>query len=463
MKIVLLSGGSGRRLWPLSNDSRSKQFLKILKDENGTYESMVQRIWRQLRDRDMAQDAFIAAGSGQTELLQSQLGADIRLIVEPERRDTFPAIALASAYLSSIAGADPNETIIVMPVDPYVELSFLDRLKDMGTVLDRTSADLALIGVEPTYPSEQYGYIIPDPGRSPLELSSDLSAFRVQSFREKPNREDATRLVAQNGLWNCGVFAFKLGMLLEYMIGQGFPVHYGELAERYDMLPKISFDYEIVEKMSRIVAIPFVGMWKDLGNWETLTEEVPQPVVGNGILSNDCENTHLINELDLPIVVLGCSNVIVAASKEGILVADKARSVEVKDVVNRREARVSGEDEGWGSREILNVEEGDDHKITVARLAVKANRYPAYHYHAFRDESWTILSGAGEAVLDGTVIAIKPGDILLIPAGARHTVRALTNMEIIEVQKTTRLIEEDLYLVPQREEENKGTVLSQTR
>lgn len=162
MKLVLLSGGSGKRLWPLSNDIRSKQFLKILDSPNGDKESMVQRVWRQIEEANLKKDTCIATSIGQVEILKNQLNDDIKLIVEPQKKDTFPAIALAATYLYSMEGIGLDETIVILPVDPYVENNFFKIMENLDTVLQNSDVDLALIGVKPSYPSEKYGYIIPE-------------------------------------------------------------------------------------------------------------------------------------------------------------------------------------------------------------------------------------------------------------------------------------------------------------
>ena len=161
MKVVLLSGGSGKRLWPLSNDARSKQFLKVLQNGQGERESMVQRVWRQLNTVGLANSACLATSKTQVDMIQNQLGSKVNLIVEPERRDTFPAIALASAYLHTVQNTELDEVVVILPVDPYVEESFFSKMKELEITLHSTKADLALMGVVPTFPSEKYGYIVP--------------------------------------------------------------------------------------------------------------------------------------------------------------------------------------------------------------------------------------------------------------------------------------------------------------
>ncbi len=149
MKLILLSGGSGKRLWPLSNDSRSKQFLKVLKNNNDEMQSMVQRVWGQLKNLGIENDAVIATSKSQVDMINNQLGNDVPIIIEPERRDTFPAIALAASYLYSKEHVDLNEVVGVLPVDPYVENSFFERLLDLEKALSSSNADLGLMGVTP--------------------------------------------------------------------------------------------------------------------------------------------------------------------------------------------------------------------------------------------------------------------------------------------------------------------------
>ncbi len=327
MKLILLSGGSGKRLWPLSNDSRSKQFLKVLKNENDEMQSMVQRVWGQLKSLGIENDAVIATSKSQVDMINSQLGNGVPIIIEPERRDTFPAIALAASYLYSKEHVDLEEVIGVLPVDPYVENSFFERLLDLEKTLNSSNADLGLMGITPTYPSEKYGYIVPNVEKSTQEL------IQVSHFKEKPATAEAEELLKQNALWNSGVFAFKLDKVISLLDQKGLPVQYDVLVQQYETLPKISFDYEVVEKTENIVALPYNGPWKDLGTWNTLTEEMGTNILGKGNMGVECEQNHIINELDIPVSVLGLSNIIVAVSPDGILVSEKDASPRVKELV----------------------------------------------------------------------------------------------------------------------------------
>lgn len=237
MNIILLSGGSGKRLWPLSNDVRSKQFIKLFKNDN-EYESMVQRVYRQITETDPDATVTIATSKSQASAIKNQLGEKASICVEPCRRDTFPAIALAAAYLHDELGVDENEAVVVCPVDPYVDNTYYEAVKVLQELAEQHGANLTLMGIEPTYPSEKYGYIIPENGE-------DVS--KVKEFKEKPDVETAKKYLAQNALWNAGIFAFKLGYLIEKTHAMIEFDNYSDLFSKYDTLPKISFDYAVVE------------------------------------------------------------------------------------------------------------------------------------------------------------------------------------------------------------------------
>ena len=239
MNIILLSGGSGKRLWPLSNDIRSKQFLKLFLNHKNEFESMLQRVYNQILAVDKNSTITIATSESQVPAIHNQLGKDVGISVEPCRRDTFPAIVLAAAYLVDVKKVDINESVVVCPVDPYVNESFFESMMELCKLVDNGDTNLALMGINPTYPAEKYGYIIPD-------SMNDIST--VKFFKEKPNSHDAQEYIKQGALWNSGVFAFKL----EYVLTKAHDIieftDYYDLLKKYSLLNKISFDYAIVEK-----------------------------------------------------------------------------------------------------------------------------------------------------------------------------------------------------------------------
>ncbi|CQR46239.1 Mannose-1-phosphate guanylyltransferase RfbM [Paraliobacillus sp. PM-2] len=455
MEMILLSGGSGKRLWPLSNDSRSKQFLKVLYN-NGNMESMVQRVWNQLEMLQLNDSTVIATSKNQVDMIHSQLGNHIPLIIEPERRDTFPAIALAATYLYSVKRSSLNEVIGVLPVDPYVDTSFFERIKDLEAALGKSEADLALMGVNPTFPSQKYGYIVP-------VKSNNNDYIQVSHFKEKPTETEARDLMSQNALWNCGVFAFKLDYIISLLKAKGLPIQYEELVKKYHDFEKISFDYAVVEKAKKIVALPYSGDWKDLGTWNTLTDEMGTNQIGKGIISKDSTNTHLVNELDIPITVLGIKDAVVAASPDGILVTDKVASPRIKNVLKGFEQRPMYEERRWGWYKVLDhtkFKEGNE--VLTKRIGVKAGNNLSYQKHYARSEVWTIIKGEGEFALNDEIRQVKSGDVLFIPVEAKHGIKAITDLEFIEVQTGTQLIEEDivrLYMTWQEVEEHCRTLV----
>ncbi|PZD94767.1 mannose-1-phosphate guanylyltransferase [Paenibacillus sambharensis] len=450
MKVVLLSGGSGKRLWPLSNDTRSKQFLKVLRDEQGHLESMIQRVWRQIGRAGLGGDAFISTGKGQSDLICSQLGEDVPLIVEPSRRDTFPAIALACAYLYSAGQTGRDEVVVVQPVDPYVDDSFFTGFAGLEELLRERTLDLALIGVKPTIPSEKYGYIVP---------AADTQL--VERFVEKPDTYTAEQLIRDHGaLWNCGVFAFKLDLILNWLERHELPLDYDLLAARYEELEKTSFDYKIVEKLTKIGVLRYEGFWKDLGTWNTLTEEMGTAIMGKGVLSSDSSNTQILNELDIPVSVLGIKNAVVVVSPDGILVSDKFESTKIKQVVDQWGQRPMYEERRWGWYRVLDYTKKDDHtEVLTKRIGVHQSHNLSYQTHQYRNEVWTVISGEGLMLMDKQLFTIRPGDVIHIRSGVPHAVKALTDLEIIEVQMGCPLIEEDIrriYMTWDEMMENRG-------
>ena len=421
MNIILLSGGSGKRLWPLSNDIRSKQFIKIFKREDGTYESMVQRVYRQIKQADPDATVTIATSKTQVSAIHNQLGDGVGISVEPCRRDTFPAIALASAYLADVMGVSPEEPVVVCPVDPYVEDDYFAALTGLAEQAAKGEANLVLMGMEPTYPSEKYGYIIPE---------SDAPLARVKTFKEKPTAAVAAEYISQGALWNGGVFAYQLRYVLEKAHALMDFTDYDDLFAKYDTLTKISFDYAVVEKEDKIQVQRFSGAWKDLGTWNTLTESMGEAVVGKGVLDHTCTGVHIVNEMDVPILAMGLHDVVVSASPEGILVADKDRSSYIKPFVDQFEQQIMFAEKSWGSFKVLDVEK---ESMTI-KVTLNPGQSMNYHSHRNRDEVWVVISGRGRTIVDGFEQVVKAGDVITMSAGCRHTVVADTELKLIEVQ-----------------------------
>ena len=438
MKIILLSGGSGKRLWPLSNDARSKQFLRLLTGPDGKKESMIQRVVRQIRSADISDDIIIATGANQKDLIENQLGSGIPVITEPCRRDTFPAIILACSYLASI-GTDMNEPVIVMPCDQYAEDKYFTVVKKMGEGIVQGVAELLLMGIKPAYPSSKYGYIVPDFSQAVYD-----GIIRVGRFAEKPEVGEAQRIIDEGALWNGGVFAFRLGYLMGIANKYAGKKDFDTIRNHYSELPKISFDYEVVEKAQSVAAIEYDGQWKDLGTWDTLTGELNSNVYGK-VLAESINETYVINELDIPITVIGANGLVIAASHDGILVSDRKSSENLKHLVSKIEDRPMYEERRWGEYKVIdNVKFPDGSCALTKQLTLNPGRFISYQRHQYRDEIWTFIDGEGEIVLNGTRSLVKRGDVITIPKGCLHALRAMTSLSFIEVQQGTDLIEEDI-------------------
>ncbi len=421
MNIVLLSGGSGKRLWPLSNDTRSKQFIKIFKTADGSYESMVQRVYRQILSVDASAAVTIATSKSQVSAIHNQLGTDVGISVEPCRRDTFPAIALAAAYLHDVQMIPEKESVVVCPVDPYVEQDYFEALKALGERAATSSSNLVLMGIEPTYPSAKYGYIIP---------KDKENVSQVSVFKEKPDEETAKSYIASGALWNGGVFAFRLGYVLK-RAHELIAFHdYRDLYEKYDTLTKVSFDYAVVEHESEIEVMRFGGMWKDMGTWNTLTEAMESPSIGKAILNDSCDNVHVVNELDVPVLCMGLKDAVVSASPEGILVSDKIQSSYIKPFVDEIDQQIMFAEKSWGSFRVIDIEEGS---MTI-KVTLNAGHKMNYHSHERRDEIWTMIDGQGRTIIDGVEKTVTAGDVVTMKAGTPHTIIADTPLQVIEVQ-----------------------------
>ena len=428
MQIILLSGGSGQRLWPLSNDVRSKQFLKVFKGG----ESMLQRVLKQIRRTCADTPVTIATAKKQESLLIKYLGEDFDLSAEPCRRNTFPSIALAAAYLRDVRDVDVNETIIVCPVDPYVDDNFFAQFNMLAAQISDDSP-LVLLGIEPTYPSEKYGYIIP-------HTADKIS--RVVTFKEKPNTVDAQKFIDAGALWNGGVFAFKLSYILDKAKKLLGTSSHAELKENYSTLQNISFDYAVVEHEKNIKVVRYAGEWKDIGTWNTLTEVLESNFIGQVQADETCANLHVINNGDVPIICMGLKNVVVAASPEGILVSDKVASSFIKPFVEHLDKQIRFLEKSYGTFKVIDA---DENSLTI-KVTLNRGSKMRYHSHERRDEIWHFISGTGRIILDGVEKSVAPGDIIEIPIGCKHTVIADTLLKIIEIQRGEDISVEDKIL-----------------
>lgn len=442
MNIILLSGGSGKRLWPLSSDTRSKQFLKILRTPDGKHESMIQRVYRQLQETFKDICVVVSATDTQKNIIKEQLGTDVDIVLEPERRDTFPAIVLSATYLFFDRGVMDNETVLVMPVDTYAEEGYFEMLKKMDDAVQSNAADIILMGIKPIYPATKYGYIVPEAEQDPVLM-------KVSRFEEKPALERAMELLDTGAFWNGGVFAFQMKYIMDIVRQYIEPENYAYLRENYGKLPKTSFDYEILETCESVAMVPYYGIWKDLGTWNTLCDVMEDLNSGYVISGPGMENTHIINELDIPVVALGLKNTVIAACPDGILVTEKWYSSMLKEYVERINQRPMYEVRQWGSYKVLNyIDHVDGNKSLTKHLEILPDKALSYQRHRRRDEIWTVVDGIGDIVLNGHVRNVRRGDVTYVKHMMKHSVRAVTDLHMIEVQIGEELSEEDIERFP---------------
>lgn len=322
MKFIILSGGSGKRLWPLSTNEKPKQLLTVLPNEAQT-ESMLQRIIRQLLGNVDKKDILITTSAVQLEELQKQVSG-IQIISEPETRDTFPAISLATLFMLDEMKCSPDEVVAVISADAFVDKEFFEKIIELQHMVEQTSASMGLVGIRPTYPSTRFGYI---DGKGTGDI------FKIEKFTEKPTEETALSLIERGALWNSGVFVFPLHTVANQLRQNDATITYNKLLNNFQQLKKISFDYAVVEKLDNIICTTYNGQWDDLGTWESLFNKIN--VQNSKVrLSDDCNNVQVINEIDLPIKVIALSDIIVVATEDGILISDVKSSGRLKELMD---------------------------------------------------------------------------------------------------------------------------------
>jgi len=395
---------------------------------------MIQRVIRQISDTKISANITIATSVAQSDSIKSQLGGKVDIVTEPSRRDTFPAIALATSYLSFAKGVSDEEIVVVMPCDVFTEEGYFRTIERMAECVKKNDANLVLMGIKPSFPSSQFGYIIP----------YEKDRFKVKNFVEKPASNLASELIEHGALWNGGVFAFKLGWL------KGILSHYTNLSDfnairsSFESFPKISFDYEVVEKATSVVVVPFNGLWRDLGTWESLSAEIPTMCSDKTIIVNSTGTT-VVNELSIPVVCVGTHDSIIAASQDGILISNKKESAEIKNIVDKISSRPMFEERRWGEYIVVDTVKFDNgHQALTKRLTLHPGATISYQRHANRSEVWTFIAGNGEIVLDGARKKVKCGDVITIPPMMLHTLKAVSELTFIEVQQGSELVEEDI-------------------
>ena len=420
MNIILLSGGSGKRLWPLSNRNHAKQFLPIFELPNGEYESMLQRMYRMISNLEIDVNIVVAAPKDQKEIIIAQLGKNVSISEEPCRRDTFPAIALASSYLHHKKEVQYDDVVIVCPIDSFVDQNFFKQLKHLHDIARNEKSHLSLMGIQPKSPSEKYGYIIPN--------NAETISI-IKEFKEKPDIVSAQRYIEQGALWNCGVFAFKLQYIMDISLRLLRTFSFDEMLLQYSEFPSISFDYAVVEKEPSIQVLRFNGMWKDIGTWDSLTEVLAQNVIGKATAFH-CENTHIINKLYTPIIALGVNDLVIVATCEGILVTSKQHSHYVKQCFQDQLDLLAKPIHI--SCDCSNQTHSDDESFySTNRIVIHSNQEMTFKKTSCHRELWTVIRGSGLIQQQANNIRIQCGTSFFIEEGVLYNIHAISDLHIM--------------------------------
>ncbi|RMF89705.1 MAG: mannose-1-phosphate guanylyltransferase/mannose-6-phosphate isomerase, partial [Methanobacteriota archaeon] len=436
---LILAGGSGTRLWPLSRELHPKQFLRF-----GSSDTLLQQTVK--RASHHCEELVVVTGEAQYFMVKHQLEGlgikDRNIIREPAGRNTAPAIALGCRFILDSYG---DENILAMPSDHIMDSSFFQEAKKAEKHTDRY---LCTFGVKPTHPSTGYGYI-------KLGERKD-GGYLVERFLEKPDAKTAEELLRRGGyLWNSGIFLFRASLILEEFRAHLPEIHrhltsVEGLLARYEELPTISIDHGIMEKTEKAVVLPFEKGWRDVGSWKSVYELLGKDERGNAskgdVLSMDTENSLIMGE-DRLIAAIGLRDMVIVDTKDALLAAPKDRAEEVKEVVeklrreNRSEAMVhTTVYRPWGYYTVL--ESGERYK--VKRLTIYPKKAISYQMHYHRAEHWIVVKGTARITKEDTVVNVHENESIYVPKSTRHKVEnpGKVELHIIEIQ-TGEYIEED--------------------
>ncbi|WP_202318604.1 mannose-1-phosphate guanylyltransferase/mannose-6-phosphate isomerase [Archaeoglobus neptunius] len=435
MKIVILAGGSGTRLFPLSREELPKQFIEIFENR-----SLFQHTVRRALMLADPEDIYIVANEKHKFRVLDQLaeiGVEIpNILLEPVAKNTLPAVIYA---LREIGG---DATVAVMPADHLIDANedFIKAFKNAEKLADN---HIVTFGVKPTHPHTGYGYI--KPGK---ELGE---GFLVERFIEKPNRETAEMLIREGCLWNSGIFVFSKDLFLEEC-GKHVPEVLGLLEKTdYISLPEVSIDKGVMEKTDKAAVIPLNTFWSDVGSFDAIYELYKKDDRGNAIsgeiLIVDSENNLAISERLLALV--GVRDLAVIDTGDVVLVSSKKDSQKIRDIV--RILREKGDKRvevhrtayrPWGSYTVL--EEGQFYRIKRLTVLPKKRLSLQRHYH--RSEHWVVVKGTAKVVVDDRELLLRNGESTFIRAGETHRLEnpGMIPLEVIEVQIGEFIDEDDI-------------------
>jgi len=473
MKAVILAGGSGTRLWPLSRKNYPKQFLKISTGSDSGRSafdkgSLIQQTVLRLLNALTSKDILIMTNNEYRFLVDSDLKSlaatgyqalIANMILEPAKRNTAPAIALALKYCTDKLGCSADEVVFISPSDHIIEpeSKFLQYLK----VAEKIAAKgfIVTFGIRRLNPETGYGYI---KTKGPKVKGLDGEYYQVESFTEKPDRATAEGYLKRGGyFWNSGMFAFRIDTLqgeLKKLAPEIFELSnlgYDKMLASFDQMPDISIDYAVMEKSDRVVSMPMEISWNDVGSWDSLFDIFPKDDSGNvkigDVLTHSTRDTLIMSDERL-IAAVGLDGILVVETDDAILVARRGDAQKVKDIVevlNSKKRREASEHtttyRPWGSYTVL--EDGDRYKIK--RIVVDHGEKLSLQMHYHRSEHWVIIQGTARVTIGEDVKFVHENESIYIPKSTLHRLENPGKMplEIIEVQNGEYVGEDDIVRV----------------
>ncbi len=458
---VLLCGGSGTRLWPLSRADMPKQ-LQVLATKDTMLQSTALRVAGAGEGLAFSAPLVVAGEEHRFQIAEQLMQVELEprgMILEPQGRNTAPAVALAAHWL--VAAGDPDALMLVMPSDHLIgnEAAFRAAIAEAAPAA--RDGRLVTFGITPNEPATGYGYIEAE--------STDARVSPVRRFVEKPDQETAAAYVSQGLLWNAGIFLFKASVYLAELARHAPEVAAalakaaaGSRAEglfqrpdaaAFASSPSISIDYAVMERSRDVSVVPVDMGWSDVGSWDALWRVTTPDSDGNVVRGAgaliDCRDSLVRNEGGPFVAALGLEDMVVVATADAILIAPRQRAEEIRSVVDRIEAegldlaRTSHEvRRPWGSFRGLGKSEG----WQVKRIFVKPGGRLSLQKHAQRAESWVVASGNAIVTVDSVVKRLKAGESVSIPLGAVHRLEnpGPEPLELIEVQTGGYLGEDDI-------------------
>lgn len=456
MKGVILAGGSGTRLWPLSRDNYPKQFLKLNGDKS-LIQQTAERLLRLLSEEDiivMTNENYKFHVKADLDSISPALNKHI--ILEPEKRNTAPAIALAVKYCMEILNCSMDDVIFISPSDHIInpEERFVEALLKAEQIAKL--GYIVTFGIKPVRPETGYGYIKVGSQKSGVG-SQDF--YKIDNFVEKPDLETAKKYLKEGGyFWNSGMFAFTIGTIIEEFnqfspdISGKLKLSFKELFANFKEMPNISIDYAIMERSDKVVTIPLDIYWNDIGSWDSLMDVFKQDSKGNvkmgDVIELNTRNSLIIGDKRL-IAAVGIDNLLIAETDDAILIAKRGESQNVKEVVKQLKSknRVEAEEHRtvyrpWGEYTVL--EEGKRYKIK--RIVVKPGERLSLQMHHHRSEHWVVVKGTAKVEINGKEIFIHENESAYVPKSTVHRLEnpGMLHLEIIEVQNGEYLGEDDI-------------------